>query len=244
MIYNFDKKDILILDECDSTNSYMKRLFLKNEDIPFCILAKSQSSGRGRTGKKFFCARDKGIYISFFAPISDDDNFLLITPMTASAVCRALSSAVKIECGIKWVNDIFIGNKKLGGILCERIENNGKKGIIIGIGINVLYDVSDFPEDISDIATSLKIETGRKFDMEIIISSLFDEIKRMLSAYPDPAGYYDEYIKRSIVLGKKVRFGEEGSRIGEVIDILPDFSLLISENGDRINLTSSRIFLI
>lgn len=126
---------LIYLDEVDSTNNYAKRLITNNEfgfefdaiteenrhyGGPIAIVANSQTAGRGRLGKSFVSPKDTGIYLSIImdAPIPAN-NLPLVTMATAVSVSRAIENITRESAQIKWVNDLYLRDKKICGILVE-----------------------------------------------------------------------------------------------------------------------------
>ena len=105
---------------------------------------------------------------------------------------------------LKWPNDIFINNKKVGGILCEsKIKDGRVDSFIIGIGINVNESPVDFPDEIKNIATSLFIESGFSFQRELICAIITTYLERMIE---DLGSVIDGWLTYCNHLNKKVEF--------------------------------------
>jgi BirA family biotin operon repressor/biotin-[acetyl-CoA-carboxylase] ligase len=150
---------IHIFPELDSTNSYAKQFLKENplESHGSIIIAEKQNAGRGRLGRSFASNTDEGLYISF---ILNTDNLPvpLITPYVSLALVRSIKSIWNIDAKIKWVNDVFIGTKKIAGILTEASFSSQEKGlsqVIVGIGINIFQKESCFPVELQAIAGSI-----------------------------------------------------------------------------------------
>lgn len=223
-------------DTIDSTNNEAKRLINDGKiTVPTCISSKVQTAGRGRQGK-FFFSPDTGLYMTVVFPVNCDiASQVTMTTRTACAVAYAIENN-GIECGIKWVNDIYVRGKKCCGILCEAVNDYelGKmKYIVIGIGINIY--TKDWPQDIKDIAGSLfegePLETDNTDELsnaiidrfEIFRKKLMKEISEELSKWlfvRSSEEFLEYYKKHSTVLGKKIVFIENGiSKEGIARDI-------------------------
>ncbi|MBQ3110785.1 MAG: biotin--[Clostridia bacterium] len=189
-----DNIPVYVFDELDSTNRFAKAL---TDDIAL-VVANSQSSGRGRLNRSFYSPKDAGIYMSLKIKVSDlYQNVPFITTLCAVAVHKAIDKLYNIDCGIKWVNDIYIGNKKVSGILCEVCDDYH---VVIGIGIN--FYPSSLPEDIRDIATHLTDYPSTVTRCELI-AAIFENIYALIQSLPDTS-FMDYYKSHSCVLGKKV----------------------------------------
>ena len=115
---------IQVYDCIDSTNTQAKRQLSAGWRGEAILTAQEQTAGRGRRGRDFYSPRDKGIYMSLILqPQLRIEESLLITSAAAVAVCRALEGELGGELGIKWVNDIYRGGKKVCGILTEAITD-------------------------------------------------------------------------------------------------------------------------
>lgn len=232
---------IFVLEMTDSTNTrareYAKEFGGTVDTVLF--LADGQTKGRGRLGKSFHSECGKGIYMTLLlSPDSLGINTAKITAEVAVKLSRAIEKVAKIEPQIKWVNDIYatpIGGdkpKKVAGILAEsELDADGKiKHLYLGLGINVYK--TDYPEDISSIATSIEEASGNKISREELAAEVVREILSQ-----DSAGeLLSEYRARCITLGKKITvrplLGNEYSALA--IDVLDDFSLLVKkESGAR-----------
>lgn len=154
----------LLLEKTESTNALlMKELSCAQEDFVVCkndgtvsrtpkgeyvhkrlIACTAQTAGRGRLGRTFYSAAQKGIYVSLsYVPTKITIAPAQYTVAAAVGVCRAIKALYGIEAHIKWVNDIFINGKKVCGILTEgvcRAQKNTIEALVIGIGINIFFD--------------------------------------------------------------------------------------------------------
>ncbi|MGN0262037.1 MAG: biotin--[acetyl-CoA-carboxylase] ligase [Eggerthellaceae bacterium] len=124
-----------------------------------CIVASEQTKGRGRRGREFCSMKDSGVYLSMLLkpniPLSKTG---LITGAAAVAVCRTIKSVLGFDCQIKWVNDVYMREKKICGILTEGaadLETGSLAYAIVGIGVNVYVPQDGWPEDIAKRAGSL-----------------------------------------------------------------------------------------
>ncbi len=230
---------IHVFEKIDSTNNYAKKLAVGSENHGSVIVAETQTAGRGRLGRSFFSPHGAGIYMSIILrPKIDINKTLLITTMAAVALCRAIDNICDVNTQIKWVNDIYIKNKKLCGILAESIidPTNGERAVILGIGVNVTTKA--FDEDIKDVATALFEYTNKDINRNELIAGILNELESVYDNLPD-CDFIDEYKKRSCVIGKEIfliRAGEK--RKAFALDIDKDGALVVrNENGEteRIN---------
>lgn len=230
--------NIILLDKVDSTNSYLKQ---SSFPIGTLVMAKEQTGGRGRRGRCFW-SPEGGVYMSVLYKPSGDFNPGKITSCVALAVCKAIEKITDLTPKIKWVNDVFLNDKKLCGILCEAVsEPSSSKidSVIIGIGINV-EDIS-VPAELQDVLTNLNRECGRIVSKNLLIAEILNALEIQLSTV-DAAEFVRELKNRSYVLGKKINVitpTESYEAYAEDID--SDCQLVIKRGDDRIILSSGEI---
>ena len=204
--------DIYIHDVIDSTNTEAKRLATNCATHGTSIFAEAQTQGKGRLGRSFFSPNQTGIYMTILLEAKKDmAQTVLITTAASVAVARAIKSICKVECQIKWVNDIYINDKKICGILAEAV-NDANTGMIshiaLGIGINMFAPKEGFPEDLKNKAGALCTDNQ---DDDIDISYTRDAlaaelINQVLDIYEhiETREFIQEYKERSMILGKDV----------------------------------------
>ncbi len=162
------KGRLFFYQQIDSTNLQAKRLAEQGAQDGTVVWALDQRCGRGRLGKKWASAAGRGVYLSFvLRPRVDFADYARITLVAGVAVARFLKkelgeSAEKIA--LKWPNDLLVEGKKIAGILAEAAAPGAgyTPFVIVGIGVNIFHEREDFPTDISSLATSLFLETGKK----------------------------------------------------------------------------------
>ena len=229
--------ECFIYDSIDSTNLESKRIINELKPSSFIVLSEEQTAGRGRLGRSFYSPKYTGIYLSYTHRISNiNDSVTNITSLVATVVTKVLENNLKINLGIKWVNDIYYSEKKLSGILVESVIENNCIYLIIGIGINVT--TTSFPKEIEEIATSLKgYEISKNRIIIEIVNELYDYLKD--DKYLDSkvqSEYMSFYKKHSIVIGKEIEYYEQNSKKnGKVIDINSRGELIV-ENGNDIDI--------
>lgn len=217
-----------VLDACPSTNTYLKE---HAAGLPqgFVLIARSQSAGRGRLGRRFYSPEGTGLYMSvLLRPELDAGELTLITPAAAVAVRRAIAELSGAEAKIKWVNDLLLHGRKVCGILTEAGFRGGSvvDYAVLGIGVNVCPPEGGFPEELRDIAGA--VLPG--FDPEARWSLAAAILRHFFAIYatlPD-RGFVEEYRKANTVIGREVNIISDGtSRPAFVLDIDRDCSLLV-----------------
>ena len=224
-----------------STNDLAKEYARKGEKEGTVIVAEYQTKGKGRLGRSFFSPSGAGIYMSvILRPETDENTGLLITSFASVAVCRAIEKVCGAEPKIKWVNDVYLGGKKVCGILTESLICEGKaEYIILGIGINV--NGVDFPEELREIATSIEKETQKKQNKKALLKAVLKELDDLYKNY-QTGEFLKESKNRSCILGKEIfviRGGE--SYMAKAIDLNSLGGLIIEKDGKREVLNSGEV---
>jgi len=168
-------RNLMYFDTIDSTQMKIKEL--ENPINGTTVISDNQVSGIGTHERSWYTGQGKNIAMSFvLLPNCKFDLIQNITIDIAKCMIDTLNFLYKIELDIKEPNDIYCNGKKLGGILTESVcKGEQVEKIYIGIGLNVNQE--EFPEELLDIATSLKIEFGRNFIREEIISEFLNKFE-------------------------------------------------------------------
>ncbi|MBR2595231.1 MAG: biotin--[Solobacterium sp.] len=194
---------VYVFEEIDSTNNYAKVLAAQNAPHGTLVLANHQTAGRGRQGHSFYSPSNSGLYFSLIIHPEHTEYISRITPAAAVSSVEAVETVTGIRPGIKWVNDLFLGKKKIAGILSEAVtdfETGRISSVIIGIGINCR--TMAFPDDISHIAGSLEAES---ISRNALAATLRQRLLYHIDHLDDPA-MMDLYRRDSIVLGKEITY--------------------------------------
>ncbi|MBR2953581.1 MAG: biotin--[Clostridia bacterium] len=239
--YLNQKLNIVIFQELDSTNNYLKIIGSNGEKENQLVIALSQTGGRGRMGRSFYSPNGTGIYFSLLLhPEISAEKSLFLTVMAAVSGAETVMKYNKNDVKIKWVNDIYIDGKKVCGILTEGAVNCNKKldYAVVGIGINVVSPENGFPDDIKDIATAIFPGNTEEYINEKIIS---DVVNRFFSMYNgDDKDYIRRYKEYSYLTGKEINIiSGDSTRPATVIDITDDCHLLVKNENDEIEEISS-----
>lgn len=239
-------RKIDVFKTIDSTNSFAKSLAQLGAAHGTTVISEVQTQGKGRMGRQFYSPLGMGIYMSVIVrPKLSVEQSLLITSCAAVAVADAIEKVAGIDCKIKWVNDIYAGNKKLCGILTEAsvdVEQGGLEYAIVGIGLNVQN--INFPKNIADIATSIKLETDRNVSRSVLAAEILNCLEERFSNITDKA-FIDDYRSRSNIIGKRIDVSQ-GDRISTVTCIGIDECgrlLVRLDNGEEKALSSGTVRL-
>jgi BirA family biotin operon repressor/biotin-[acetyl-CoA-carboxylase] ligase len=238
-----------ILDEIDSTNEEAKRRILGGKCDDFSLIARKQTAGKGRKGRSFYSPKDTGIYFTFVHFTDESPEDLLKVTVAASVICaKAIKEALDIDCGIKWVNDLYLNGKKVSGTLCELILKdtfgNSRNAVIVGTGINLSTD--DFPNELKGKAGSLEegVISGKSIDNIVIgySNGLHDFFLKN-----DLKEYMALYRQLSVVLGKEVELSDASGFLdkGIVKDFDEEGAIIIrNQSGEIKRFDSGEISLL
>ncbi|MPM70445.1 Bifunctional ligase/repressor BirA [bioreactor metagenome] len=229
-----------VLERVDSTNSYLKQKASQNFPDRYVVIAAEQDGGRGRMKRNFYSPKGQGVYMSvLLRPNLHISKINFLTILSALAVYDAIYECSGVAAGIKWPNDLVFEKKKLCGILTEAAIE-GESGIvdyaIVGMGINLKQNQSDFPCEIQEVATSVRACGGREVSRDRFSAQLIEAFFRYYDSYMkgDKLMILKVYKERLCMLHKKITVLEKnGSYTGEAIDIDDEARLLVKkENGD------------
>lgn len=223
--------EYLHIENClPSTNQELKRLANAGAPQGTTVIAREQTAGRGRMGRSFYSQKDTGLYFScLLRPNCAPTDLMHLTCAVGVAVCQAVERAAGVKPQIKWINDLVLNRKKLGGILAE-LSIDSETGLVsyavIGIGINCLQGT--FPEELSQVATSLLIE-GNPCTPARLAACLIAELEKLSCTLLTEKGKWMELYRRlCITLGKEVKvLVGQAAYTGTATDITPDGSLLV-----------------
>lgn len=178
-------QEIFYFETVDSTNAKAKQLAEEGHSTGTLVIAEQQEAGRGRRGRSWTSPEGSGIFMTLMLkPEINPNNASMLTLVTALAVSKAITNRTGRPAGIKWPNDIVMNGKKICGILTEMsAQFDYVNHIVIGIGINVHNE--SFPEEISQIATSLYLETGEHLNRAALIEDVLEQFEI----------YYDIFMK-------------------------------------------------
>ena len=239
--------DISVFSSVTSTNTILKEMAEQGATEGTVIIAEEQTAGRGRTGKQFYSPKGTGIYISILLrPDIPAEESLFLTTSAAVATARAIEDVSDKRALIKWVNDIYLEDKKTCGILTEgafNVETGKLDYAIVGIGINVCIPDGGFPDNIKDIATAIfDKQTDSINKRSILIANLLDYFMEYYKDFKSKS-YVKEYIERSMIIGKTITV-IEGSKtsVAKAIDIDKNCRLKVQfEDGTTKWLSSGEV---
>jgi len=160
-------REIVWLDTTASTMTEAACLAAAGCRPGAAVVAEEQTAGQGRHGRSWHSERETGLYVSIvLRPRLEPDSLPVLTLALGLAVQEAIASATDISCNLRWPNDVLAGGKKCAGVLCQTADS----AVIAGIGINV--NQLAFPPELSALATSLRMVSGRPHSREDLLVEL------------------------------------------------------------------------
>ena len=210
----------------DSTNERAKELALGGAPHGTLVTADEQSAGRGRQGRVWTAPPRSALLMSVVTR--------RLTPTLPLAAAVAICDALPAACEIKWPNDIWLERRKLAGILVEGRPQDG--WAVVGIGLNVTTE--GFPEELAEIATSLRI-AGIELDTEAVLASLLVSLDEWLEA-PE-AEVLSAWSQRDALRGERVRWAD-GEGVAAGIDA--SGALVVETEGGRVALDAGEVHLL
>ena len=172
----------LVYDSIDSTNAEALRLIERGQAAPFLVLAERQTAGRGRRGRKWVSPFAENVYYSLVLRIEGGmrqlEGLSLVVGLAVMQTLRELSIP---GVGLKWPNDVLVGQKKIAGILLELVGDPADVcHVVLGVGINVNMQATD---EVDQQWTSMRLESGKVFDRNHLVASLGATLQRYLALH-------------------------------------------------------------
>jgi len=176
-------KRLICLETVDSTNTYASGIIKGVNNIlqlpdynGIVVISETQTKGKGRFDRKWF-SPPGGIWMTIILqPTLEMQDLSKITLLSASVVIETLIKSYNLSLNIKWPNDIFFKGRKLSGILAESEKVSDKIYLIIGMGININNDFSNYKNENLN-AVSLKEITGRQINRNLLIAKILNEFE-------------------------------------------------------------------
>lgn len=159
-------REVIVLEQAESTNDVVRQMVDGDWPEGLCVFAEEQTAGRGQRGNKWESASNKGLWFSILLrPKIDIKDSARLTTWVADIIARTLVDEFDLRSMVKPPNDVYIGERKIAGVLVEmRAQPAGLHAAIVGIGLNVNHAPSDFSEELRERATSLAILRRERLD--------------------------------------------------------------------------------
>ncbi|CAI8825723.1 MULTISPECIES: bifunctional biotin--[acetyl-CoA-carboxylase] ligase/biotin operon repressor BirA [Pseudomonas] len=172
----------LVFDSIDSTNAEALRAIERHQVAPFVVLAERQTAGRGRRGRKWVSPFAENVYYSLVLRIEGGMRQLEgLSLVVGLAVMQALRELGVPGVGLKWPNDVLVGQKKIAGILLELVGDPADVcHVVLGVGINVNMQMTD---EVDQQWTSMRLESGKAFDRNHLVAELGEMLQKYLARH-------------------------------------------------------------
>lgn len=227
----------------DSTNNAAKKMAAAGAEQGTVLIAEMQTGGRGRMGRSFHSPAGSGIYFSvILRPQCPARQLMHLTCAAAVAAAEGIEAATGLQVGIKWINDLVFGKKKLGGILTElSLDAAGNADFaIVGIGINCTQKAEEFPDDIVPIATSLSQCTGQKTDRALLLAELLVALEKTTRNLHDNEEILQKYRKNCITIGQEISLLRADTvQHGTALDVDNNGGLIVQFADSRVETVQS-----
>ena len=222
---------LYVFDTIDSTNNYAKHIAASADAHGTLIVAAHQTAGRGRRGHTFYSPANCGLYLSLIIkPHAKVQDMLKVTVAAAVAAVEAIEETSDAHPKIKWVNDLFIGRRKIAGILTEAVSHpdpDEPDAIVIGIGINVRS--TDLPEDIENIAGAIDDPNLKRSHLAAV---LWQRLLYWTEHLDDP-NLMEQYRSHSFLLGHEIIYEFNNHQYSGTVTAINDEGNLVIQNRDN-----------
>lgn len=241
--------NIHFYQEVESTNNTAKKFVEDDAPEGTVVIAEHQTAGRSRKNEDWV-SPEGGIYMTM---ILRPEVTLLeaskLTIVTGVAIAKTLHDEFNINVGIKWPNDLLIGNKKICGILTEAVTQKNKlEAVLVGVGIDVNVDDEDIPNKIKNIATSVKKETNIVFNRAAIMREFFRIFEELYEKFKegDFKEIVSEWRRFSSTTGNRVKVYKGGKAlIADAVGITNNGALIIEKDDGKLEkITSGECIII
>lgn len=239
-------KTILYAKQMDSTNIKAKQLGETDAENGSLVITECQTKGRGRKGKVWASpANVNGYFTILLRPELLAEKAAMITLVSALALAGAIREACGLETMIKWPNDVIANGKKLCGILTESSTDlEYINYVVVGIGVNM--NQTEFPEEIRQMASSIRLETGDFVNRAQLMGMFFDKFEQYYEQFlmkEDLSDLMEEYNMLLVNRGREVRIIDKGlERVMTALGIDAYGALLVeNENGLQERIISGEV---
>lgn len=197
------------LETCDSTQPIAHQYAQEGAIDGTVVIAEEQQGGKGRMARPWVSKAYKGIWMSvILKPELTPQQAPQITLVAAVATVQAIHEVTGLTPEIKWPNDLLLDGKKITGILTElQTDPDRVKAILLGIGINVNQEKSEFPEELEAIATSLNLALGKPVNRAKLVASILKHLEHFVSLYVEEGFLPIKQLweRHANTIGKQVR---------------------------------------
>lgn len=237
-------------EQIDSTNLRAQQLANEGAAEGTVVVAEGQRLGRGRRGRAWHSPEGLGLYFSIILrPAIFPQDAPKLNLVAGVAVVRVLKRVNGVEAKLKWPNDVEIGGKKVAGILTSMVADmESIHNIVIGVGINVNGKTSDFPDDLRNTGTSVRMAVGKDQDRSAVMRAWLEEFEGLYDEFRlnGFGKILQEWRENSAMVGRTVRIDlVEGAVKGRVRDVDDDgYLVVVQEGGGERRIVSGDVAMV
>jgi BirA family transcriptional regulator, biotin operon repressor / biotin---[acetyl-CoA-carboxylase] ligase len=195
-------RELQVVDETGSTNADLARQARQGAGAGLVLVAEQQTSGRGRLGRSWTAPARSGLTFSvLLRPAGPTSRLGWLPLLTGLAVAEAVARVAELDVRLKWPNDLLVGDRKLAGVLAERVGD----AVVVGVGLNVSAVAAELP---GPQATSLVMEGAACTDRDPVLRAVLRRIADRVARWDSPGGDPDlaaAYAGRCATLGRTIR---------------------------------------
>lgn len=235
---------VQVVDEIGSTSDSVREAALAGESPGLVFFAESQTAGRGRRDNRWITPGGKDLMFSMLLrPQEPTSLWPRLTTLAALAICHAIEIELPLKPVIKWPNDVYLRDRKVGGLLAEVVTPASGMALVLGIGLNV--NTREFPAELAGSATSLlsdlRMPVVRELDRQQLALELLRQLHAQLQRLDH--GYHEavaEVRERSWLLGRQIRATVEGRELfGRAMDLNSEGHLILAMPDGTLTTLSS-----
>ena len=226
---------IQYFEELDSTNIRINELAKDGAEHGTVVVADKQTAGKGRRGRTWESPSGTNLYFSILLrPEIETQKAPMMTLIMAYSIAKLLREKWNLQAQIKWPNDIVISGKKICGILTEMTLSGCEIGhVVVGTGINV--NVTEFPEELKDKASSLYLESHILFDRKKLLNEVLKEFWKQYNRFlevQDLSFMRESYNEMLVNRNREVLVLEPGNEYQAIAHGINDTGELLVEKND------------
>ncbi len=230
--------------EVGSTNTLAKQFAEEKNSHGLLVTADIQNSGKGRRGRSWVSPKGCGIWMTLvLKPELDPRNASMLTLVAALAVAKGICEVTKLDAKIKWPNDIVVNKKKVCGILTEmNAELDFINYVVVGIGINA--NITEFPDEIKGVASSLYLESGNRINRSDLICKSLEYFEKYYETFLNAGNLsiiMEEYNTFLINKGKMVKILGDTQLVGTAKGINEKGELIVTVGEEDITVMSGEV---
>ena len=232
-----------VLGRADSTNDGARRLAEGGAPEGTLVIAEEQTRGRGRSGRSWHSPPGVGLWFSvILRPERPRPDWPVVSPLAGLALVEALEELYGLDARLKWPNDVWVGDRKLAGLLAESQPAAG--WIVLGMGINVHQTPESFPDPLRATATSLAMAVLPPAEIRrpVLLARVLGRLQALYEGFTaaGPSAVRDGVRRREMILGRRVRIRRQGPSLeGIAVDLGPRCELLVRRDDGGVEQVSS-----